>query len=261
MNYVPDKIPSQYASAPSDASSQDLLGEAIEICYGSHGTGKAAQTPEYAHLPNSSRRKAGRHQVSRLVRPLEQKALFELARQRGVLFNNQKFTDRWIAQEKLGGAENDVYYNPKTNKWVKRNNLAYHSSYLEFFYRLKLHNHYFATCPIELIGFVVDDGVLKPVVTQVDIESQRGASRSEVEAFMSQHNFVREADSDNYYNADTGIRIEDLHDENVLVTEHGLEFIDPVLYLDERGKERRISRLSERQSQTLVGQLLLESLP
>ena len=48
---------------------------------------------------------------------------------------------------------------------------------------------------------------------------------------MKQRGFYRRK-ADNYYNPDLGILVEDLHDENVLVSAKGsLLIFDPVLYL------------------------------
>lgn len=244
MNYEPDRLPPEYPRPRAVATGQeDLLSEATEICLRCHQAGKVAEAPEYAGLQHAPSRRAGRNLVSRLVKPIEQRALLALAQKRGVLFSNQKFTDKWISRGKLGGAENDVYHNGKT-AWYKRNNLSYHSSYLEFFYRIALHNHFFQTSPITLVGFVVDQGRLKPITTQPDIVAERGATSREVFKFMTGHGFSKiPGTKHDYHHKGLGIRIEDLHNENVLKTDDGLEFIDPVLYLDEAGKERRIKRL------------------
>lgn len=59
----------------------------------------------------------------------------------------------------------------------------------------------------------------------------RGADRAEVEAEMTLRGFYRRK-ADNYYNPDLGILVEDLHDENVLVSPGGsLLIFDPVIYL------------------------------
>ena len=77
---------------------------------------------------------------------------------------------------------------------------------------------------------LVDDG-LQPVVTQKAFLAVRGAERNEVEAEMSKRGFYRRY-ADNYYNPDLGVLVEDLHDENVLISPKGsLLIFDPVIYL------------------------------
>ncbi len=44
-----------------------------------------------------------------------------------------------------------------------------------------------------------------------------------------------------YYNQEFQIKVEDLHDENVFIRGGDLFVIDPVVFLDERGKMARIS--------------------
>jgi hypothetical protein len=59
-----------------------------------------------------------------------------------------------------------------------------------------------------------------------------GASKGEVEAFLSQIGFVNTKAND-YYHKEEGLVLEDLHDENVFVGENGnLLFVDPVIYLE-----------------------------
>ncbi len=72
---------------------------------------------------------------------------------------------------------------------------------------------------------------LQPVITQKAFLAIRGADRDEVEAEMEWRSFYRRK-ADNYYSPDLGILVEDLHDENVLVSPKGnLLIFDPVIYL------------------------------
>lgn len=72
---------------------------------------------------------------------------------------------------------------------------------------------------------------LQPVITQKALLAVRGADRTEVEVEMVRLDFYRHK-GDDYYNASLGILVEDLHDENVLVSPLGsLLIFDPVIYL------------------------------
>ena len=79
------------------------------------------------------------------------------------------------------------------------------------------------------------DDELQPVVYQAIIETVRGVSQSEVESEMHKRGFHRRK-ADNYYSLTLGILVEDLHDENVLISPKGsLLIFDPVIYLARNG--------------------------
>ncbi len=256
LPYGPDRIPP--ATQPADARpGDDTLRKAIDVCLRSHATAEAPP-PEFAHLPDRAKRQAGRNTVSRKYRPLEQKALAFWARDNGLLLHNGSFTAKWKAGGSAGETENQTYLEPETQRWIKRNDLSYHGTYLDFFYRVKLHNRYFPEAPLTLDGFVVDDDqfgtkMLKPVFSQPHVSSEAGATPEEVEAHMTGLGFHKILGTQHdYINPETGVRVEDLHDENVLVDERGdLFVIDPVIYLDDEGKAARIAA---------AGPLVFESL-
>jgi len=78
------------------------------------------------------------------------------------------------------------------------------------------------------------------------VEAVRGASRDEVKAHMEAIGFQHIANTDDYHNPISGIRVEDLHDENVLVSAEGdLYIVDPVVYLDDEGKRHRLAANEE----------------
>lgn len=55
------------------------------------------------------------------------------------------------------------------------------------------------------------------------------------------HESIRD-DSIPEFTAEKGIRVEDMHDENVLMDDEGNIFVvDPVIYLDDEGKKHRIT--------------------
>ncbi len=181
--------------------------------------------------------------IGKIVRPIEEQELIKWVQERNILFSNEAFEKRWIEQGKLGGAENDIYYGK--GRWVKRNTLRFHTSYLEFFYRLSLQNYFFPGCPVELFGFVRSEGKLLPMFKQPDIVASRGSTTKEVSIAMSEIGFKRQGDSDDYYNEELDISIEDLHDQNALINENGMEIIDPVIFLAESGKARRLNMFRE----------------
>ena len=242
--YRPDRIPRK-AQSIYDRASNYLLKQATAIAEGSHES-ISEDTPEFTEIPNGPERRAARNKFSKLIKPKEEVALYLWAKKNGHLLNNKEFDAQWVRDGKKGEAENEVYYDETKHAWIKRNNLSYHSSYLEFFHRLALHNISFPEAPYELIGFVVKDNHLWPVVSQPHIQADRGATREEVMSHMKTLGFENIPNTDDYVNNVTGIRVEDLHDENVLVSPEGdLYIVDPVIYLTDEGKRGRLSAYSE----------------
>lgn len=138
------------------------------------------------------------------------------------------FERQWRRQGRIGGQENDVYLS--ANRVFKRNNLSFHLSYVDFFDRLVLHNQLFPGAPLRFEGFVGRRDGLWPVMSQPAVRARRGATRTEVEAFMQRLGFKRIRHDD--YRHPEGILVEDLHDENVFIDEDGeMAVIDPVIYL------------------------------
>lgn len=119
---------------------------------------------------------------------------------------------------------------------MKRNNVAFHTSYFEYFERLIVHNWLFPDTYYTFLGlmWVRENDVspqLRPVVSQQAFRAVRGATRDEVEAEMLRLGFVRRYE-DNYVNADLNLFVDDLHDQNVLVDAEGdLLIFDPVIYV------------------------------
>ena len=149
------------------------------------------------------------------------------------LLNAGHFTRQWQEGGCIEGGENQIYLAGALV--YKRNNLAFHTSYLEFFERLALHNWLFPDTAYTFIGLMWDQtdeiGQLKPVITQQALRGVRGATRNEVEAEMTRMGFHRRYE-DNYANLAQTLLVEDLHDQNVLVDADGDLFIfDPVIYL------------------------------
>ena len=145
----------------------------------------------------------------------------------------------------MGGAEHAIYFDPTMQRWFKRNNLTYHTTYLEYFHRLTLHNFLFPEAPVRLEGFVMSAGALMPVLSQPNVRVDRGAARAFTAEAMRLLGFARQQDN-NYCSNSLGVLVEDLHDENVVIGEDGeLYVIDPAPYLDDRGKGQRLRLRAE----------------
>jgi len=242
MTYRPDRLEFE----PDD----QLLKQAIAVATAAHqGTG----LPEWSELGSRAERVAGRNKISKTLKRREQTALMVWAQKDGHLLDSKAFTSAWKAGGKRGETENEVYFDEAAQGWWKRNDLSYHDTYLSFFQRVALHNKTFPEVPLELKGFVADynranperELMLKPVLFQPHVEieknsdTEHGATEEEVFRHMTALGYQRVGTHD-YYDPKQQIRIEDLHDENVFFKNGELFVIDPVIYLDERGKKRRL---------------------
>ncbi len=214
------------------AISQENLRAALDVTRRVH---RANQTDSRAEPPSSESRWA----LNEYIRGKETSALFEWAILRDLLLDADEFTRRWVDYGRVEGGEHQIFQDQGV--FYKRNNLAFHTSYLEYFERLVLHNWLFPDTMYLLEGLMLviepqdDFSQLRPVVSQKALRAVRGATRAEVESLMRQLGFIRRYE-DNYVNTDQTLFIEDLHDQNVLVDASGdLLIFDPVIYLTKPG--------------------------
>jgi hypothetical protein len=174
--------------------------------------------------------------VGRLRRAREEPALVAWARRRGLLLPAGPFDRAWEQGGRMEGAEHQVWFDPASGRWWKRNNGSFHRTWSELLERLALHNALFPHAPLRFEGFMQTADGLQLVVTQPDVSAARGATRAEVEALMARFGLRRRTErladgrlreTDDYEHPD-GLRVDDLHDENVLVADDGtLVVIDP----------------------------------
>jgi hypothetical protein len=129
------------------------------------------------------------------------------------------------------GAEQRVYLFNESFV-LKLNDSIYYESWQDYFTNLLLHNFFFYDTAYELLGFYEFHDVIYAVVKQPYIKVSRETNLMQVKHFMLSNNFQVIRNND-YQNADLGVIIEDLHDENVLTQNGILYFIDTVFYLTE----------------------------
>jgi hypothetical protein len=236
MKYRPDRLPFEVDPG--------ILSDAIIVASNAHDS---VDKPEWATMSGVAKKEA-KNKLSRLLKPKEQLALYKWAKEKGHLLSNSGFTSSWKNDGKKGETENEVYFDEKNKIWMKRNDLSYHDTYLGFLQRVAIHNNSFPEAPLTLIGFVVDRNrnlpdrpeMLKPVLSQPHVEAERGATPEEVEKVMLGLGYEKINEVD-YYHPELHIRVEDLHNENVFFRDGDIIVIDPVIFLDERGKEMRLS--------------------
>ena len=193
-----------------------------------------------------------------MVRPFETQALYAWAKTQHLLLNNEEFTRTWKEAGAHHGMENDVYFNPTSQRWWKRNSLMASSHYLEFLQRIQLHNWIFPETAMRLEGFTIDESegattatALLPVFSQPHVDAARGARPSEARRYLEGLGFEAYAhdqtDPDaegnvNYHHPEIGIFIEDLHDENVFIHPEPAPpiVVDPIIVFNPATKIDRL---------------------
>ena len=138
------------------------------------------------------------------------------------------------------GAEQKVYLKDTENV-LKLNDSIYYNSWKDFLYTLLLHNYFFPDTAYELIGFTKQDEILYAIVEQSYVTLTEQTDLEQVKSFLLHNGFTNTRNND-YFNADLGIILEDLHDENVLTRNGILYFIDTVFYLTEKFNQKRNNR-------------------
>jgi hypothetical protein len=127
------------------------------------------------------------------------------------------------------GAEQKVYI--KNDKTVfKLNDSIYYSTWLDYFTNLLLNNYFFPDTTYSFVGFCMIEQTLYALVEQPFVKANQATNLEQVKEFMIANGFVNTRNHD-YYNADLGVILEDLHDENVLTQDGILYFIDTVFYI------------------------------
>ena len=238
--YAPDRIPSE-----AEKAGGRTFQAAADLARGSHLTTATAAAREFASEETEARRKAGYFAINRTVKPLEGTALLAWAKREGMLRDGRQFEQRWQEGGKQQGAEHDVFFDPATQPWFKRNHLTYHGNWLEYLQRLQLHNWLFPATALKWEGFVEHGEALLPLVSQAHVRATRGATRDEVRRLMGEAGFTAVGSTsrlDDYQHPVLGIEVNDLHDENALISASGeVVIFDPVPMLMWEGKLVRLN--------------------
>jgi hypothetical protein len=127
------------------------------------------------------------------------------------------------------GAEQKVYLKDSKSV-IKLNDAIYYLSWTDYFVNLLLNNYFFPDTAYKLLGFFENNATVYAVVEQQFIKATEKTDLKHVEQFMSSNGFQKIRNND-YFNPESGIILEDLHDENVLTSNGILYFIDTVFYL------------------------------
>jgi phosphoribosylformylglycinamidine (FGAM) synthase-like enzyme/phosphoribosylformylglycinamidine (FGAM) synthase-like amidotransferase family enzyme len=185
-----------------------------------------------AGIPEPKNRQE-RIELERALRTIEER---ELRRISSPALNAADFNQKWVHQGKISGAEQRVYFEERGCSVIKANDGNFHGNWLQYLERLHLHQLLFPETAYTLLGLLVEDSGISMVVRQPFAKASNsagGASRDEVEVWMRDHFGAFRYKNDDYYLPQLDLLIEDLHDENVLVSENrkALLVIDPVIYV------------------------------
>ncbi len=116
---------------------------------------------------------------------------------------------------------------------------VYHYTWLDYFNRILLHKFIFPSTRYSVVGFTEENGAFAAITRQPFTTFEKGASRKITEEYLLQQGFKR-IKNDDYYNASSGVILEDLHDENIFEDGVGnILFIDPVIYFETKDMDLR----------------------
>ncbi len=127
------------------------------------------------------------------------------------------------------GGESKIYLDNDNRHVIKINDAVYYATWLEYFNSLVLHNLIFPGTAYDFLGFIDIDGNLNTVVKQLYITSDASVNLTDISTLLLSNGFVNTRRQD-YLNAEYGLILEDMHDENVLMNSNTLFFIDTVFY-------------------------------
>jgi hypothetical protein len=134
--------------------------------------------------------------------------------------------NRFIAR----GAEQRVYLDKDVRYVLKLNDSIFYAYWFDYLVSLTIRNYPFPQTAYELKGFHRENGILHAVVKQPFIEITEPTNLLAIQEFLLANGFLLKKSND-YFNQEMGIILEDLHDENVLTNQRALFFIDTIFYL------------------------------
>lgn len=152
------------------------------------------------------------------------------ARQTGCLMERIPDGLQYLAR----GGESKVYFEASTKSVIKFNDGIYYATWLEFFNSVVVHNLLFSNTAYSFLGFIETEDVLQAMLRQPFVTSSDAVDLSDVKKLLAYNGFENRLrngqPTNNYYNKELGLILEDIHDENVIVNSDTLFFIDTVFY-------------------------------
>ena len=221
------------------ASEQSYIdAESISRRSGTPATRPARGTriePERAKELNQHDKDLRARQSSGLVDWAKSKGLFIEPEAFDAAWNDYaKKNDMWLGGNLSAGAEHRVYYDEQLGVWFKSADVSMmHKDYAEYFRRLAWHKEIFPETAYTFVGITVgSDGLASPVVAQNHIVVSGTAENSDIQSLMVDKLGFKLVGTmaTGHFIRDDGVRIEDLHEENIFRSGEGVAVIDPVIY-------------------------------
>jgi hypothetical protein len=157
-------------------------------------------------------------------------------KQKLVLIDYLDNNNLWIDDELIEnnylveGGEAKIYFGKDARSVIKLNDAIYYSTWLDYFNSVLLHNCFFPNTFYELVGFKLIKDELYAVLKQPFIISTEIVDLQNIKIFLEYNGFLNTKRTD-YFNQEYGLILEDIHDENVIVNNDVLFFIDTVFYI------------------------------
>lgn len=155
----------------------------------------------------------------------EEKYLIEYIDKNSLWYENIEFSI-YLSE----GAEQKVFFNTEKSKVIKFNDGIFYVNWTQYLESILIHNILFSGTSYELLGFIMINKTLYSVVQQDYIKPSEKTEIKDIQNIMYARGFTLKRRND-YVHHDLGLIIEDLHEENVLVNDGILYFIDTVIYL------------------------------
>ncbi len=162
---------------------------------------------------------------NKLVKSEEEIVLKHIIEAEDLTYKEEISESNYISE----GAEQKVYR--LDDKYViKLNDTIFYASWKDYFNSLLIHNYFFNSTKYELLGFKIINKKIFAVVKQRFVKADETVDLEQVKSFLEFNNF-RNVRNNDYQNDELGLIFEDLHDENVLINNGILYFIDTIFYL------------------------------
>jgi len=162
---------------------------------------------------------------NKLVKSEEEIVLKNIIEAEDLTYKEEISESNYISE----GAEQKVYR--LDDKYViKLNDTIFYASWKDYFNSLLIHNYFFNSTKYELLGFKIINKKIFAVVKQRFVKADETVDLEQLKSFLEFNNF-RNVRNNDYQNDELGLIFEDLHDENVLINNGILYFIDTIFYL------------------------------
>ena len=154
-------------------------------------------------------------------------ALIDYATQHKLWVERPTQANRFLTQ----GGEAEVFLSTDQQHVIKLNDGIYYATWLDFLNSILIHNLLFEETSYTLIGFTKREDDLQIVLKQQFVISDAPVQLNEVKEFLEFNEFVNTKGND-YFNKKLSLILEDIHDENVIMNNGIMFFIDTVFYVN-----------------------------